>query len=535
MTLQSTEKKHIQIILALSVKESKISKDDIYNSVRMMVKIFANDIENVYDIAFINSNVDNLNYVDAKILSDVSLSIKDIFSDQSAADTLVRIKELIAAQDTVQSHKENPIIIVVSDDFSSREIKTASDNFTSNNFCKECRRIFVGLGETSNFDIWEKFTSRDKDFFIVANVSESFNIFYDLTNQIITVNKGNLIISNKHPMGLSSGIAVASSPIGAVAGLVGPAIIVGGAVAGGSGFGFPIPTRLSRILKFFRGDKEDTSESSENDNKVTNIKNVREIQFAAIAPENFAKGESSMIDILMYEEEYKYILEDIRQEYETKVKERKYGYQKIEDDTIVRVELNSNSPQIALENPEITQKWIGKYLRFSFLIRLPQDYKEKQISFESKVYFNDVLATTINFIALCKSNKKQKIKALRKDIESAFISYASKDLDRVLYVVQGIQKVRPDLDIFIDKENLRSGTIWEQELKQEIESRDIFYLFWSRSAKASEWVEKEWRYALLKKGLRYIEPVPIEPPTVCPPPKELESIHFNERLLYLRK
>lgn len=31
----------------------------------------------------------------------------------------------------------------------------------------------------------------------------------------------------------------------------------------------------------------------------------------------------------------------------------------------------------------------------------------------------------------------------------------------------------------------------------------------------------------------YIEPVPIDPPAVCPPPEELKKKHFNDKLLYI--
>ena len=36
-----------------------------------------------------------------------------------------------------------------------------------------------------------------------------------------------------------------------------------------------------------------------------------------------------------------------------------------------------------------------------------------------------------------------------------------------------------------------------------------------------------------RSGLEAIEPVPMEPPDICPPPKELESKHFNDSTLYI--
>jgi len=85
---------------------------------------------------------------------------------------------------------------------------------------------------------------------------------------------------------------------------------------------------------------------------------------------------------------------------------------------------------------------------------------------------------------------------------TAFASYASEDRDEVLRVVQGLQKGAPGLQIFLDVADLRSGQRWEEELWEVIPTRDVFYLFWSRAARRSPWVDKEWRCALESRGAR---------------------------------
>ena len=61
------------------------------------------------------------------------------------------------------------------------------------------------------------------------------------------------------------------------------------------------------------------------------------------------------------------------------------------------------------------------------------------------------------------------------------------------------------------------------------------YLFWSRAARASKWVDLEWRIALDRNGLGRIDPVPLESPDLAPPPSELAALHFNDWMLaYLR-
>jgi hypothetical protein len=97
--------------------------------------------------------------------------------------------------------------------------------------------------------------------------------------------------------------------------------------------------------------------------------------------------------------------------------------------------------------------------------------------------------------------------------------------------VQGIHKVAPNLAVFIDVLELRSGEYWAQRLVDEIPTHDTFFLFWSRHAMQSTWVEKEWRCAYEKRGLDFIDPIPLEPPSKAPPPAELAGKHFNDPLL----
>jgi hypothetical protein len=120
--------------------------------------------------------------------------------------------------------------------------------------------------------------------------------------------------------------------------------------------------------------------------------------------------------------------------------------------------------------------------------------------------------------------------------KTAFASYASPDRDEVLRCIQGMEKAAPSLNIFVDVHSLRSGQKWEQEIWNRIPTSDVFFLFWSTNAMNSPWVEKEWRCALSARGPDFIDPVPLEPPDVAPPPKELINLHFNDwQLAYQRK
>jgi hypothetical protein len=114
----------------------------------------------------------------------------------------------------------------------------------------------------------------------------------------------------------------------------------------------------------------------------------------------------------------------------------------------------------------------------------------------------------------------------------AFASYASEDRDEVLGRLQGILKVLPELDLFLDVASLRSGERWEERLYNEIERRETLFLFWSLAASRSSWVEREWRAAMRLHGVECIDPVPLVSPEEVPPPAELaQYLHFSDWIL----
>ena len=255
------------------------------------------------------------------------------------------------------------------------------------------------------------------------------------------------------------------------------------------------------------------------------------VHFSAIAPKHFLKGEYAIINLLMYEEAYRAEVDEIIKGTDSPVVEKKSGMYEVEKGSNIRVRLSS--PDLVIEDNEESRTWSGNYIDFNFAVFVPDDFRKHQLLFNAHVYKDDAILTKLTFVAKCFSLREQKLEVLREDVLSAFVSYASQDRNRVASIIQGIKKARPEMDIFFDIENLRSGDDWESVLRKEIENRDILYLCWSHNAKQSKWVDAEWRYALLCKGIDSIEPIPIEQPEICPPPEELKKLHFNDKMLFI--
>ena len=256
-----------------------------------------------------------------------------------------------------------------------------------------------------------------------------------------------------------------------------------------------------------------------------------EVQFSAIAPKTFVKGDYSVIEILMYEEAFRHVVQETIVNADDPVKETKSGILTAEREAKITVMISS--PDFEIDDNTESQIWQGGYLNFSFAVEVPEQYKKKHILFVASVYINGIIATRLKFVAKCTSIIEQKIEVNREDVLSAFVSYASQDRNRVAMIIQGMKKARPDMDIFFDVDSLRSGDDWEKALWREIDKRDVLFLCWSKYARNSKWVDAEWRYAFKNKGPDSIEPVPIDPPGSCPPPDELSRKHFNDKLLYI--
>ena len=259
--------------------------------------------------------------------------------------------------------------------------------------------------------------------------------------------------------------------------------------------------------------------------------NIRSVEFSAIAPKQLSTGEYSIINIVMYEKSSRDIVDSIIREMDEPAQESRSGTHSVKDGSSIKVVLKS--PDISIDDNEETGVWQGDYLDFSFAVSLPEQFKKTKVLFNASIFINDVIACRLKFIVKCSSSANQKIDVSRDDIFSAFVSYASQDRSRVAMIIQGMKKARPDMDIFFDVDSLISGEDWEKALHQEIARRDVLYLCWSHFARESKWVDNEWRYALELKGADSIEPIPIEPPEVCPPPAELNHKHFNDKLLYI--
>jgi hypothetical protein len=213
---------------------------------------------------------------------------------------------------------------------------------------------------------------------------------------------------------------------------------------------------------------------------------------------------------------------------EGRITVRSKGPIHVEQGTLLTLTLSLD--ELTVADPVDTIAWTGEIGSATFAVSVGQGVSEGQKLGLVRVSAGGLEIAKLNFVVEVGKGGEpiQGLPVRQLRHRKAFASYASADRDKVMARIQGMQKVEPTLEVFLDVVSLRSGQMWERELFTVIPAHDVFYLFWSEQARASEWVEKEWRCALRTRGLEFIDPVPLVSPREVPPPPELASRHFGD-------
>jgi len=187
--------------------------------------------------------------------------------------------------------------------------------------------------------------------------------------------------------------------------------------------------------------------------------------------------------------------------------------------------------------------WNGKPKSVKFDVHVPEDCQPKSVTGTVAVNYLNVPVGSLRFKldivpraqAAFEAERAQTPEQTFKRYKYAFISYASEDRAEVLRRVQVLPLV--SIEYFQDITSLDPGDRWAKKLYSEIDKSDVFFLFWSKAARDSEWVEKEVLYAIERKhgdedAAPDIKPVILEGPPPVTPQERLRSLHFNDKMMY---
>ena len=198
--------------------------------------------------------------------------------------------------------------------------------------------------------------------------------------------------------------------------------------------------------------------------------------------------------------------------------------------------------------------WRGTPESVQFAVDVPENYAPpKTIRCIARIYSGEArapvghvmfmldiaaAATPSTTVADAPSPPRQAVKRYT----HAFISYCSKDRPKILpiYLGKRTEWRKAGITDFFDRKDIGSGDVWNEEIQKNLDKCDLFVLFWSSSAKCSAEVAKEIAYALARKGddewnPPTFDPLSIELPVPQPLPSGLESLNFDDPLLYFLK
>jgi predicted acylesterase/phospholipase RssA len=200
-----------------------------------------------------------------------------------------------------------------------------------------------------------------------------------------------------------------------------------------------------------------------------------------------------------------------------------------------KVKVRLHADHLTVDPVEQEFSWNGDSEIVEFDVTVEKDAPEETTTLAFDVSIADLRVAWLRVdVAITNKTVDESIKTTEgHPITKAFASYASQDQAMVMHRLSEIS--RNGVDVFVDCLSLHPGDSWKDKLKDEILHRQAFYLFWSHNAKESKWVEWEWRTALMSKGIKGIDPHPLEDPKTAPPPDELKDLHFGDLYMWIKK
>lgn len=206
--------------------------------------------------------------------------------------------------------------------------------------------------------------------------------------------------------------------------------------------------------------------------------------------------------------------------------------------SLVQIELTVVGGHV--EDPVQRLIWQGRPEAVQFVVGVPEDSPEAPLIGTVIVRRDGVPIGKVSYRVKVRRfgavGQQPRMSSRQRRFERAFASYASPDRREVLKRVQVLRAA--GIECFQDVLDLEPGQRWERELYRRIDTADLFLLFWSRSAKQSEWVRREVDYALGRQNGDPeadpdIRPVVIEGPPVELPWPDLAYLHFFDPLVHL--
>ena len=189
-----------------------------------------------------------------------------------------------------------------------------------------------------------------------------------------------------------------------------------------------------------------------------------------------------------------------------------------------------SSDVLRVSPSKIEFNWHDPLNKFEFtIVATDNAHIDTQATLDVEVCADDLPIASLRLSILVTSEAEGGIPAQQTAnwFQDVFASYARENLAIVRHLKERYEALGVRMKIDLDE--LRTGEAWEPRLYELINDCDLFQLFWSKNAKKSKFVEREWRHALATDKARhgpFIRPVYWENP-MPPPAQELAHMNFT--------
>ena len=256
---------------------------------------------------------------------------------------------------------------------------------------------------------------------------------------------------------------------------------------------------------------------------------------SVFAPAEIARGDDMMVQVYVYKdgERDQVILEAIKSD-ET-ASERKYIPLNFKLKVGDKVDVNLNIVGASIDRSVKSFVWQGKYTCCAFCAHVPIDFNRKKLFGEVFLTVNGATLGELMFTTAITNvpGKCGTASVVSRFFDKVFISYAHDDADTVKHYAKAYEL--GDVECFFDNRTLNPGDVYDEKILDNIRTSNLFLLFWSKNAAASDYVRKEYQYAMQlaypqmepELATLSIRPLSIEPHAELP--EDLREIyHFGE-------
>lgn len=232
-------------------------------------------------------------------------------------------------------------------------------------------------------------------------------------------------------------------------------------------------------------------------NEIKIIK--RKYSISVFAPEQTQKNEIVYIQAYIYEnDEYKNVEQTAFFSDRTSVERGKSPFCfALKNGDKIDLTLKVRETDIIETQTIVWNEEYAKYAKVDYFIKIPSDYEFERLYAQIDVSINGALAGDVKFITFIVDDIKKRHLAqnISQGFHHIFISYAHKDYNKIKFLAEAYEA--QGVDYFFDKNSLRAGDDWPNEIKSYIADKtDLFVLCWSKYAEQSKWVNNEKNLAL---------------------------------------